>query len=548
MLLLTLAMVIVSAGLVLINMSNRLNARIAKEVRTEATYLAAAIDRTGEDYLADVRNTPEANRITLVAADGRVVFDTAADPAQMENHLNRPEIAEALRNGSGESSRLSSTLGSLTFYHAKRLANGYVVRVANTSASIYAAAWEAAPVTAVIVAAIFLLTAWVAGRVTRGIVAPLNSLDLENPLENDVYDELAPLLTRMERQSRLIRQQIEDASRKQEEFTAITGNMREGLVVLDAKSIILSINKSALRMLGVRSGDHTGRRFLTVSRSRILREAIDRALSGEPAEADVTVGFARYQVMANPVKDGNTVSGVLVLLFDVTEKRAAEQMRREFSANVSHEMRTPLTSILGYAELIKSGLAKEDDVPMFAERIHSEASRLIGLITDIMRISQLDEGAPNMMKEEVDLLAIVQSVCNRVRPSAERREVTLVATGVSANVHGSRQILEEVVENLCDNAIKYNHKGGRVDVSVWRVDHGVVLTVADTGVGIPREHQERVFERFYRVNDGQSEASSGTGLGLSIVKHGVMYHNAKIDLESEPGKGTTIRVTFPNAE
>lgn len=543
--LLSLGAAVLTSGLVLVVTYNRLYTRMEREVANQAAYVATGLDSLGESYLHDISGVSSGNRLTLIAPDGTVKFDSEANPADMANHLDRTEVAEALRSGSGEAARLSATLGTQTFYHARRLENGDVIRVAGAVSSIYAAVWGALPVIVLIVLAIFALSAIVASHQTRRIVGPLNSLDLDNPLENEVYDELAPLLTRMDRQGRLIQAQLDDARKKQEEFTAITENMLEGLVVLDAKANVLSVNRSALRMLGVKGRCPNGKHILELNRSQALRAAVDAASKGSPSEIDLTLGGLQYQLMASPVRVEGAVTGVVLILVDVTQRRAAEQMRREFSANVSHELRTPLTSISGYAELIKNGLVgKEEDVILFAERIHAESSRLIELISDLMRLSRLDEGAGDPPKEDVELLALAHSVCQRLKPVASQRGVTVSVSGTDAVVRGSRQILEEIVENLCDNAIKYNRENGKVDVSVQRTARGVELAVKDTGSGIPEEHRERVFERFYRVDKSHSRESGGTGLGLSIVKHGAAYHNAKVELESEMDKGTTVRVVF----
>jgi len=482
-------------------------------------------------------------RLTWVASDGAVLYDSSADAKTMENHANREEIREALENGTGESERYSATLAEKTLYRAQLLPDGTVIRVSVTQASVLALLWGMLEPTVIVLAAAVLLSILLARRLSRRIVAPLNEMDLDQPLENNAYEELSPLLTRIEHQHRQIKSQMEELSRRQDEFSAVTGSMGEGLILLNERGAILSINPAAARLFGTDAGC-VGRDMLTVDRSLAMQELIQAAQSGKHDETVVELRGREYQIDASPVLSGGSVAGVVILTFDVTEKALAEKQRREFSANVSHELKTPLQSILGSAELIENGLVKPEDMSRFVGHIRSEASRLVALISDIIRLSQLDEGVELPM-EDVDLKALAGDTVETLSAQAKARGVTMEVHGESATVQGVRRLLAELLYNLCLNAIQYNVDKGRVDITIARDVGGVILTVADTGIGIPVDHQSRVFERFYRVDKSHSKETGGTGLGLSIVKHAAQYHGASIDLKSEPGKGTRISVRFP---
>lgn len=379
---------------------------------------------------------------------------------------------------------------------------------------------------------------------TKKIIYPLNNLDLENPLSNDVYDELSPLLSRMAKQNEQIEKQFKKIKEKQEEFDAITENISEGIIVLNSKGQILFINKSAAAMFNVNSQDIVNQHIITLDRSMPFQKAVEKAMSGHLFEDGFSIGEDNYNLLASPVKDDLQVKGVILFILDVTEKQTAEKIRREFTANVSHELKTPLTAISGYAELMKSGMVRAEDIAEFSERIYNEAKYLINLIDDIIRISRLDEKNVNLPYEEIDLLELAEEIAERLSSLAQQRHIKMTVGGDHGCILGVRQILEEMIYNLCDNAIKYNYENGTVDIRVKELPDNVVLTVADSGFGIPREHQSRVFERFYRIDKSHSRETGGTGLGLSIVKHSVEFHNAKLNLTSKPGKGTTITVTF----
>lgn len=517
-----------------------------REIEKEAFYISASLENV-EDPVPVLQNvSTKAHRITLIASDGTVLFDNAEKPENTENHRNRPEVLAALKNGIGKSVRLSRTLGKQTFYCAVLLKNGMVLRVANVVDSVYSAMLNFVPYTLLIIAVTIAFALFIASRETKKIVEPINALNLQNPLSNEVYDELSPLLMRIAQQNKQIEDQMRALREKHEEFNAITENMNEGLILLNEKADILSINKSAIHIFGGHDrNSYLNKNIITLSRDLTLRAAVKKALEGDHCEEILEMGSCHYRITANPVWANGQVKGAVVLILDITERYAAEQMRREFSANVSHELKTPLTSILGYAEIIKNRMVKEEDIPRFAERIYNEARHLISLIDDIIKLSRLDEEHIDIPRKKVSLLELAKKVCARLEPLAKEKGVTVTVSGDKGVVLGIEEILEQMIYNLCDNAIKYNKKNGRVDVTILQQDNKVILTVSDTGIGIPKEHQSRVFERFYRVDKSRSSRTGGTGLGLSIVKHGAMHHNAKIELESQPGQGTTIRVIFP---
>ncbi|XOQ45278.1 MAG: histidine kinase [Clostridium sp.] len=545
MCLLAFTTVLLSAMLVTGILYGKFYSSMKQSVKNEAVYIAAAINFSGQEYLNIQKNTNEMSRVTLISSDGTVLYDSAEDKNMMENHLHRPEVVSAFENGFGEDVRLSKTLGTQYFYYALRLENGNILRVSNAVNSVYASVFASIPYLVLIFAAIFVAAILLANLMTKRIVVPINELNLDDPLSNDVYDELSPLLTRLSRQQAMLKKQMDSLKEKQEEFSAITEHMDEGLIILDVNANILSINNSALKLLGVSSKNCVGQHILTVNRSLALQTAVNSALGGEACEDSLSVGRYHYQLLANPVFVNKTLTGAVLLIIDVTQKHMAEQMRREFSANVSHELKTPLTSISGYAEILKNGLVKPADIQRFSERIYAEASRLIALVEDIMKLSRLDESAPDLPFEEVNLLSLSQEICRRISLLAQKKHIEISVRGDSVSIRGVRQILDEMIYNLVSNAVMYNRDGGSVTVSVFKTSAKTVLEVADTGIGIAPEHQDRIFERFYRVDKSHSKETGGTGLGLSIVKHGANYHGAKIELESQPGKGTKVQIIFP---
>ncbi len=512
------------------------------QLRDELSLAAAAVEDGGTDYLSQL--TADRCRLTWIAADGSVLYDTKTNAESLENHASRAEVSQALATGTGESTRYSSTLMEKTVYYAQRLDDGTVLRISISRATVgMIAVGMIQPLLIVLIVAL-ILSGMLARRLSRRIVDPLNSLDLEHPLDNDAYEELSPLLKRIHRQHVEIQTQLRKLREKTDEFTQITGSMREGLVLLDEHGSILSINAAAQALFGA-DAQCVGRDFLTIERSHEISAAIQAAAADGHSEVRAERAGRVYQLDISRITSDGKFLGTVILAFDITEQEFAERNRREFTANVSHELKTPLQGIIGSAELIENGMVKPEDLPRFVGHIHAEAARLVTLIDDIIRLSQLDEGDA-MPTEPVDLLAVSQEAAENLHDAAAARNVTVSVTGQPAVLPGVRRLIYEIVYNLCDNAIKYNRDGGRVDVTVAADTGGSSITVADTGIGIAPEHQGRVFERFYRVDKSHSKASGGTGLGLSIVKHAVQYHHGRIELESTPGTGTTIRVVFPN--
>ena len=512
------------------------------QLRDELSLASAAVESSGTDYLSQL--TAGRCRLTWIAADGSVLYDTKTDAESLENHASRAEVGQALSTGTGESTRYSSTLLEKTMYYAQRLTDGTVLRISISRATVgMIAVGMLQPLLLVLIVAL-ILSGVLARRLSRRIVDPLNSLDLEHPLDNDAYEELSPLLKRIHRQHVEIQMQLRELREKTDEFTQITGSMREGLVLLDEHGSILSISAAAQALFGA-DAQCVGRDFLTIERSHEISAAIQAAAADGHSEVRAERAGRVYQFDISRITSDGKFLGTVILAFDITEQEFAERNRREFTANVSHELKTPLQGIIGSAELIENGMVKPEDLPRFVGHIHAEAARLVTLIDDIIRLSQLDEGDA-MPTEPVDLLAVSQEAAENLHDAAAARNVTVSVTGQPAVLPGVRRLIYEIVYNLCDNAIKYNRDGGRVDVTVAADAGGSSITVADTGIGIAPEHQARVFERFYRVDKSHSKASGGTGLGLSIVKHAVQYHHGRIELESTPGTGTTIRVVFPN--
>ena len=514
-----------------------------KQMQDELTLAAAAIEESGQAYLDDLNLESKTFRLTWIDAQGNVLYDTKADGSSMENHADREEFQQAIKNGFGESSRYSSTLMEKTLYRAQRLADGSVLRISVSRAtSGVLVLGMLQPILLVLIVAL-VLSALLSKRIARWVVAPLENLDLEHPLENDTYEELAPLLGRINQQRRQIDLQLAKLQRGNDEFTQVTGSMKEGLILLNERSQVLSINPMAQRLFET-DERCVGEDFLTVERSPEVSAAIQTALQSGYCELQLARGEHIYQLDISVISSGGAVIGAVILVFDVTENARAEQSRREFTANVSHELKTPLQSIMGSAELIENGLVAAQDMPRFVGHIRTEAARLVSLIEDIIRLSQLDEGG-ELPFEVCDLAEIARETTDSLADAAEQRKIRLTFSGEPLGLCSVKRLLAEICYNLCDNAIKYNREGGQVMVSVSRVGEEAVLAVKDTGIGIPPEHQERVFERFYRVDKSHSKESGGTGLGLSIVKHAVQDLGGRIELDSTPGEGTEIKVYLP---
>lgn len=526
-----------------------LQTQMKREVATEVRYIQSAMEMGGREYLDFLSTRGDGNRInriTWVDTDGTVLYDSFKNSENLENHLDRPEIKEALEKGSGSITRPSETLAEQTYYYAVRLSDDTVIRVASTTRSGWASFMQAIPWIVALTIVIFCITMVLAEIQTKKIVGPINNLNLDNPDEASVYDELSPLIGRIEKQNLTIHKQMDTLREKQMEFAAITENMSEGFIVVDSKAEVVSYNSSAMKILGVERQLVPDSRvnILNFNRSAEFREAVDHALAGRHAEQNLELNGHCYQMIANPVLDEGRNKGAIIVILDITEKQGREELRREFSANVSHELKTPLTSISGYAEIMKNGLVRPEDMARFAENIYTEAQRLITLVGDIIKLSQLDENAVEVEKSAVDLYEVSSDVVKRLQGNADKQKVSISLQGEPAVVHGARQILDEMIFNICDNAIKYNKTNGKVMVTVKNEGMRKVVTVADTGIGVPEADKDRIFERFYRVDKSHSKQIGGTGLGLSIVKHGAIYHDAQVELESKVGEGTVVRIVF----
>lgn len=544
----TTVLVILSVLLTFLSMNFVLYSKTYNEMRnivqTECEYIQAGLNEAGDDYLTQQISDISSSRITLIDEEGNVLFDSESETHLMENHADRPEVKQAMETGHGSNARYSSTLDTQTYYCALRLKDGRVVRVSNTVNTVMANVFSEWALVVLLIVIISCFSIFFVKRSAEKMIEPINNLDLDCPLENIEYDELSPLLVKLDQQNRQIREQIMQLRRNQEEYFAITENMEDALIVTN-RHVVLSINSAAKKLFGINQEECINHDIITVSRSEEIRAAFEKALSGSSDERLVDINGRTYQLHANPVRVGRERAfGTVLLMMDVTEKQKAEVMRREFSANVSHELKTPLMSISGYAELIENNMVRPEDIANFAGRIHSEATRLSSLVEDIIRLSRLDENNGTLPMEQVELLALAQEAAGRLTLRAADSGITLQVTGQTETIQGVRQVLYEMIYNLCDNAIKYNKRGGYVKINVSDVNGKARIKVEDNGIGIAKEEQERIFERFYRVDKSHSRETGGTGLGLSIVKHGAMLHDARLQIESTPDVGTTIRILF----
>lgn len=536
--------VVLAAGLALVLgiLYTDFGSQMKDELAKEAAYLEYGVEQQGADYLENIKD--KNSRITYIAQDGTVLFDNEADASEMENHKDREEFQKAEKYGAGESSRYSDTLSEKTIYYALRLKDGSVLRVSGTQDSVLALVENLILPLCWILFIMLVLSGIIASVVSKKIVKPVNELDLEHPEENQVYEELSPLLSKIHKQNKEIQNQLELAKQQQQEFSLITENMQEGLIVIDKYTMILSANSSAwnlFRMDKVRQGESV----YCLDRAEDFRHAIEHVLEGEHEELVLKLNGSDIQLIANPVVRGQKTEGAVILLVDVTEKLERENLRREFSANVSHELKTPLTSISGFAEIIQGGFVKNEDIPKFAGRIYKESQRLLQLVEDVIQISQLDEEKTPYVWEPVDVYQVCKNAFDSLKERAYKMNVHLYICGESMKMEAIRTLLEEAVYNVCDNAIKYNRNDGSVSIFLEQTAQEVQIVVKDTGIGIPREDQDRVFERFYRVDKSHSKEIGGTGLGLSIVKHAVSTLDGSVGLRSEVGSGTEICMKFP---
>lgn len=511
-----------------------------KQLKAELSLVANTVNEVGVEYFENFDST--VFRFTVVDTDGTVLYDTQANANEMENHANREEIAEAFKDGTGSSARNSSTLTEKTFYEAVLLQNGDVLRISVSQLTVGGLILGMLPA----IIAIILIAAAVAGilshTMAKKITEPLMQLDLEHPTDNSTYEELTPILTKINKQHKQIKSHMETLRRKSDEFEQIISSMNEGLVLLDEHGMVLSMNAAAKKIFAVKK-DVKDNDFLLVDRTSKMSKAIWNALDGNHSEYTEERNGSEYQFTVNSIQSGGKVLGTVILVFDITDRAFAERNRQEFTANVTHELKTPLQSIIGSAELLENGLVKPEDTSRFVGNIRKEATRLVSLINDIIRLSQLDE-KHDPATETVELTEVAKEVVEVLTVSAAKKNVELSIEGYPCTIYGVRRYIYEIIYNLCDNAIRYNVDGGKVEIEIGKNNNRAVISVKDTGIGIAPEHQSRIFERFYRVDKSHSKETGGTGLGLSIVKHAVQYHGATINLESEQGKGTTVRIIF----
>ena len=540
-----LIIMICCVGLIMGVMYDYLGTQIYLDLENQSQLVQEGMKLSGQEYLDIMKNNPDLTvRVTLIDANGDVLYDTHADETMMENHVDREEIQEAILDGEGRAVRESETMASETRYYALRLDNGQILRVSTDHYSQLGLILDNMGMIVVIVAVLFALAMAISHMVTCHIVKPINDIDLNHPAVGDSYDELEPLLHRINQQNNKIHRQMEKLRRRQEEFNIITESMSEGLLILDQSKEILTHNQSALQILGAEKKSWTGVNALQLNRSEPFRTSVEQALKGIHCRHNLTLGGETYEILASPVMNKDKINGAVLIIMNVTEREVGERVRREFTSNVSHELKTPLTSIYGVSDMLASGIVRQEDVSQFALTIKEESSRLISLIDDIMQLSRLDENQVTQQKEDIDLYLLAGDVLARLQRKADAADITLQLDGSSTMVHGIDYILDEIIYNLCENAIKYNRQGGKVTVFAGYERGTSVLRVTDTGIGIPKEDLERVFERFYRVDKSHNRQIPGTGLGLSIVKHGVAYHGGTISLESSEGVGTTVTVKF----
>lgn len=511
------------------------------EIKNELNYIATGVEQNGLSYLVALDS--DSSRITWISDAGDIIFDSEKDAKKMENHADRVEFVEALKSGSGESYRYSNTLGEMSYYYAKQLDDGSVLRISGSRYTVVSLLFGMiAPVILVLVVS-FIISLVVARKVSDKIVAPINDIDMNNIDDVDTYEELTPFIRKISHQNRKIQSQFNELQRKQQEFDTITENMNEGLLVFDKNTDVIFYNTSAMKLLGADEVLQKQSVYI-LNRSEVFMKSVNRALTGEHSECNIKLGERIYQIIANPVYYDKQLAGGIIIIVDVTEKEERENLRREFSANVSHELKTPLTSISGFAEIMKSGMVKDEDMKHFAENIYNEAKRLITLVGDIIKLSQFDEESGIAEFEEVDFTEIVNDNVKRLAGPAADKFISINVDCDAIKIQAISSVIDEMVYNLIENAIKYNKEDGSVNVSLKNVDGRILLIVEDTGIGIPFADRQRVFERFYRVDKSHSKSIGGTGLGLSIVKHAVAMHNGTIELESEPDKGTKIVVSF----
>ena len=545
----SLVIMLVCVGLVMGIMYDYMGEKIDEQMASEAILAEEAWLTGGEAFLDRMEDRPDIkSRITLIDSGGQVLYDSVADQSTMENHMEREEVKEALTECVGKASRTSYTLAEDTRYYAKKTADGNIVRISTSHYSQLGLLLDTFGMIIITVAVLIILSVFISYRVARAIIKPINDIDLDNPDISENYEELGPLLHRIHQQNNSIKRQMEKLRQSREEFNIITKNMSEGLIIIDKDTEILTYNRSAIEMLGDGASRQIEGSVLKLNRSEPFRKAVSEALEGNNSQVYLTEGEATYEIISNPVREEEEVTGAILIVMDVTEREKGEKLRREFTSNVSHELKTPLTSIYGVSDMLASGMVKAEDVAGFAGTIKEESARLISLIDDIIKLSRLDESTVPQETEIIDVFGSARDVVRRLSGKASENDIELSFSGEPSEIKGVQHILDEIVYNICENAIKYNRPGGFVKVSVRNEGSESLITVADNGIGIPKADRERVFERFYRVDKSHSKQIGGTGLGLSIVKHGVMYLGGRIRLESEDGVGTAITVVFPRSK
>lgn len=546
--LLTIAVLFLSSALVLSGSYERFHAQVKEQLRSEARLLAQSLNNADDDvaFLQTFDAAGIGIRFTLINADGLVLYDSDVSHTTMDNHADRPEIQLARDNGFGEATRLSDTLGNEQFYYTQRLDNGSFLRLSNETSSIYQTYIEIIPLLIRLLILLVVVALLVSVKLTKNIVAPINEIDFVHPESSVIYDELSPFISHISEQNAQIMHQVEEITQQKNRIDAITENMNEGLVILDKNALILSLNRNAAKIFGTKPSAVTGKSFLNISRDLKVNECVSGALAGDNSDITVEQNNRTYRLYCNPVYENGDMNGVILFMVDISDKHNAEKIRREFSANVSHELKTPLTSISGYAEMIAGGMVNQEDIESFAQKIQKESLRLLTLIDDIIKLSVLDENAHDTNTlETVDLKALSKEALDILSKQIADKGIHAVLDAEEIQVSGNASMLSELVYNLCENAVKYNVDGGEVKVRLFETETGNVLEVKDTGIGIDKKYHDRIFERFYRVDKSHSKKTGGTGLGLSIVKHIAEFHKATISIESFPGKGTTIRVVFP---
>ncbi|MCD8036097.1 MAG: ATP-binding protein [Clostridiales bacterium] len=518
------------------------NGSLLDELQNAAALAEQGITLQGSGYFEGLDSE---DRITWIDSDGSVLYDTEIDSGLLENHMEREEVAEAFENGSGSSQRYSDTFAEKEVYYAKLMEDGTVIRVSSSQYTVWTILLAMIQPTIFLFIIVILLSVFMASKLSKRIVKPINEIDIGSPDADENYPEISPLIKKISRQNILINRQMKELKRAGEEFMTITSNMAEGLIIIDKNTKIISYNTGALKHLGVESAEQ-GDSVFTLNRSQSFTNSIDNALKGTNSESLMELNDKVYEILANPVFEGDKITGAIILIVDVTEKEQRESLRREFTSNVSHELKTPLTSIYGISEIMVNGIVKPEDMGHFAETIHSESGRLINLVNDIIKLSQLDEKSITTENEPVDIFALAQNVAERLKDLADGNGIEITVEGENTVIDGANTILDEIIYNLCENAIKYNKPNGKVNIFVGRQNGKPVIRVADTGIGIPDADQPRIFERFYRVDKSHSRKIGGTGLGLSIVKHGAAYHGGHVEVESKLGEGTVFTVIFDN--